>query len=143
MCLLVIEIHRCRELLKSISKIQRLSVNPESQYTAETVQYNEKRTEILHLHKVEHATSRELLLSDSDYQQKHAISNRCGTITIQQCTTMSKLPSLFKFFQRISEGSTKISYLLSFLSSYIKDMHNHDFEDHKMKALRLTSQNGP
>jgi len=67
MCLHVIEIHRCRELLKSISKIQRLSVNPESQYTAETVQYNEKRRESLHSHKVEHATSRELLLSDSDY----------------------------------------------------------------------------
>jgi hypothetical protein len=67
MCLHVIEIHRCRELLKSISKIELMSVNPESQYTAETVQYNEKRRERLHSHKVEHATSRELLLSDSDY----------------------------------------------------------------------------
>lgn len=44
-----------------------MSVNPESQYTAETVQYNEKRRERFHSHKVEHATSRELLLSDSDY----------------------------------------------------------------------------
>jgi pentose-5-phosphate-3-epimerase len=30
MCLHVIEIHRCRELLKSISKIELMSVNPEA-----------------------------------------------------------------------------------------------------------------